>query len=113
VKDIFPVDKVKELNVSQEELKTSSDLWKNQELNFMIRALRPRSFREGKIAFDICLEKSRKLLVVPQFLLHRFSFKVPKTSQNCKYVPALMDCFIKSSPFNEKFWKKESMLYIN
>jgi len=56
VRDIFSADKEKELNISKEEIKNMTDIWEKLELNLMIRALRPKSFREGKKAFDSCLE---------------------------------------------------------
>jgi len=56
VRDLFSADKEKELNISQEEIKILTDVWTKLELNNLIRALRPKSFREGKAAFDSCLE---------------------------------------------------------
>jgi len=107
---MFSANKGNEYNISQEEIQSMADVWKNQELNLMIRALRPKSYREGKTALDSCLEKGRKYYRRPKFWLNLFSsIKVPKTSEDCKFVPAVMDCFISSSPFNEKFWRKESM----
>jgi len=46
----------KELKMSNDALKNVTDIWKKLELNNLIRALRPKSFREGKKAFDKCLE---------------------------------------------------------
>jgi len=56
VKDVFSVDREKELNLSKDELKNVTDIWEKLELNLLMRALRPKSFREGKEAFDSCLE---------------------------------------------------------
>jgi len=56
VRDIFSADKEKESSMSKEEIKTMTDDWEKLELNLMIQALRPKSFREGKKAFDSCLK---------------------------------------------------------
>jgi len=60
VKDVFSEVKKKEMNISLEELKNLTDIWEKLELNNLIRALRPNSFREGKKAFDDCVENGSK-----------------------------------------------------
>jgi len=108
VKKQFSLVKKKEVNTVSEDLNNLTDIWTQLELNNLIRALRPQSFREGKVAVDFCLQTGSKFNCFYFRVFFIFISKVPKTKEDCKYVPALMDCFIKSSPFNEKFWKKES-----
>jgi len=46
--------------MSLDELKNLTDAWEKLELNNFIRSLRPISFREGKKAFDACVEEGNK-----------------------------------------------------
>jgi len=41
-------------------MKNITEAWEKLELNNFIRALRPKSFRLGKIAFDACVEEGKK-----------------------------------------------------
>jgi len=51
---------MKQKNISPEELRSLAANWQRVEANNFIRALRLRSFREGKMAFDKCLETGKK-----------------------------------------------------
>jgi len=43
-------------NFTSDELKELTEKWEKLEKNNFILALRPKSFREGKQAFDKCVE---------------------------------------------------------
>jgi len=55
VKDKISSEKMRETNISSAEMKNLTDEWERLELNNFIRALRPKSFREGKKSFDECV----------------------------------------------------------
>jgi len=61
VRDLISSEKNKATNKSVDELKNLTDAWEKLELNNFIRALRPISFREGKKAFDACVEEGKKI----------------------------------------------------
>jgi len=50
--------------MSLELLKNLTDTWEKVELNNFIRALRPKSFRLGKKAFDDCVEQGKKAEII-------------------------------------------------
>jgi len=90
---------------------SEADYWTSREANYFIRELRPKSFREGKKAVDKCLEQGKKLMASKSELeLFKNRKKVPKTTADCKFVPAMIDCFVQSSSFNKHFWKQKRKL---
>jgi len=58
-------EKNKVTNMSLDKLKNITDAWEKLELNNFIRALRPKSFRLGKKAFDACVEEGSKQTIYP------------------------------------------------
>jgi len=50
------------MNISAEEARKMTEKWEQVEINRFYSALRPKSFREGKKAFDSCLQTGKIIL---------------------------------------------------